>query len=227
MLRLVLDWFNRHKSVEHELRFTQDARWYSEARIPPIFLARKRGDKLAESWTHADGAIGHFQIGDNGSGDLSLRDEASQFVVTEAKIFSKLAAYVTNADFFNQAARNVACMAEVLHRASTPPANFESLGFYVIAPESRIHEGIFSEYMGKDSMREVVQRRVGEYEDPQKDQWFDDWFLPILGAADIRCVSWEELLDVIEDNDPDEAPEFREFYMNCLKFNQFVAKRYP
>ena len=227
MLRLVLDWFSQNESVQHELQFTSGARWYSEAHIPPIFLARKRGDKLAESWTHADGAIGHIQIGESGSGDLSLKGGASQLVVTEAKMFSKLSAGVTNAKFFNQAARNVACMAEVLHRAAIAPSSFKSLGFYVIAPESRIEDGIFADFIGKDSMREVVQRRVSEYEDAKMDQWFEEWFLPTLEVADIRCISWEELLDVIDNNDPDEATELREFYANCLKFNQPVAKKYP
>lgn len=227
MLRLVLDWFSRNSAIEHELQFLPNTSWYSEALLPSAFLARQRGDKLAESWTHADGVIGHFQIGENGSGDLSLRNEPSQLIVTEAKIFSKLSAGVTNARYYDQAARNVACIAEVLRRASTPASNFESIGFYVIAPESRINDGIFSQHIGKDAIRDVVERRVSEYEEAQKEQWFAEWFLPTLDAANVRCMSWEELLDVIEVNDPSEVLELRKFYANCLKFNQFVAKRYP
>ena len=226
MLRLVLDWFDRNRSVDHELQFHPSASWYSEALLPSAFLARKRGDKLAESWTHADGVIGHFQIGANGSGDLSLQDEASQLVVTEAKMFSKLSAGVTNAKYYNQAARNVACMAEVLCRASIPPPDLENIGFYVIAPESRIDEGIFSEYIGQDSIRDVVQQRVSEFEDAAKDDWFEQWLLPTLKESDVRCMSWEELLGVVEQHDPDEAAGLREFYAHCLNFNQFVAQRY-
>jgi len=225
MLRLVLDWFSRHPEVEHELKFLHDAIWYSEALLPSAFLARKRGDKLAESWTHADGVIGHFEIGKNGSGDLSLKDDARQLVVTEAKIFSKLSAGVTNARYFNQAARNVACMAEVVHRAGLSPSEFQKLGFYVVAPESRITEGNFSDHIGKESIREVVLRRVSEYADPNQNKWFDEWFLPTLEATDVRCMPWEELLVVIEEHDPAEATELREFYANCLKFNLPPAKR--
>jgi len=226
MLCLMLDWFDRNRAVEHELQFRADARWFSEARLPSAFFGTKPGKRLAERWTHADGVIGHFQIGVKGSSDLSLRGAASQFVVTEAKMSSALSSKVTNAGYYNQAARNVACMAEVLNRASAPPADFESIGFYVIAPESRIDEGVFSEYMGKDSMREIVQRRVSEYEDAEKDQWFEERFLPILAAADIRCMSWEELLDVVEKHDSNEAAELRNFYVNCLKFNEPKAKPY-
>ncbi len=138
---------------------------------------------------------------------------------------STLSANVTNANYYNQAARNVACMAEALRLASAPPSDFESVGFFVIAPEARIDEGVFSEYMGKDSIREIVQRRVAEFEDAEKDQWFEEWFLPTLATADIRCISWEELLDVIENHDPAEGAELREFYANCLKFNRPASKR--
>ena len=132
---------------------------------------------------------------------------------------STLSSGVKNAGYFNQAARNVACMAEVLYRASAPPADFGSLGFYVIAPVSRIDEGVFSDYMGKDSIRETVQRRVSEFEDAAKDDWFEQWFLPTLTTADIRCMSWEEVLNDIEKHDPVEASELHKFYANCLKFN--------
>lgn len=113
MLRLVLDWFSRTPDCNYELRFLDGSGWYSEALLPSAFLSRKRGDVLAESWTHADGVVGHFSIGENGAGDLSLKDGATQFVVVEAKMFSKLSAGVTNARYFNQAARNVACIAEI------------------------------------------------------------------------------------------------------------------
>jgi hypothetical protein len=37
--------------------------------------------------------------------------------------------------FFDQAARNVACIAEVLRRANRLPQEAPCLGFYVLAPE--------------------------------------------------------------------------------------------
>ena len=50
-------------------------------------------------------------------------------VVIEAKMFSKLSPGVTNAKYFNQAARNVACMAEIANRAGIDPASFEDIAF--------------------------------------------------------------------------------------------------
>jgi len=65
MLRLVLDWLSANRDIEHDLAFSDNDKWYSEALLPTAFLPRVRGDKLAESWTHADGVIGDFVIGAN------------------------------------------------------------------------------------------------------------------------------------------------------------------
>ena len=79
LLRLVMEWFGTNKAFSHELAFYDDeARWYSEALLPSQFLSRFRSDKLAESWTNADGVIGHFQIGNKGKGDIFLNDNARQ-----------------------------------------------------------------------------------------------------------------------------------------------------
>jgi len=168
MLRLVLDWLSSNPGVDHDLAFTTTDRWYSEALLPSAFLSRARGDKLAESWTHADGVIGDFAIGANREGDLSLVKGASRILVTEAKMFSKLSSRVKNASYFNQAARNVACIAEVICRAQVSPSSLEKIGFFVIAPESQINDGVFAEHMAPESIRSIVTRRVSEYREPEK-----------------------------------------------------------
>jgi hypothetical protein len=170
--------------------------------------------------------IGQFVIGENGAGDLSVGQEVSQFLVTEAKMFSKLSAGVTNAKYFDQAARNVACIAEILNRAGVDIASIENLGFFVIAPQSRIEEGVFAGQMNRDGMKKVVQRRVAEYEDETKRQWYDQWFLPVVNKANIRCISWEEILVLVSESDPQYGAKLEDFYAKCLGFNRFVAKRF-
>src|SRR4051812_42560146 len=81
LLRLTLDWSERHAPDHHRLFFLPGARWYSEALLPSQFLPRYRGDKLSESWTHADGVVGHFTVGIAGRGDFVLAPSAQQFVV--------------------------------------------------------------------------------------------------------------------------------------------------
>ena len=226
MLRLVIDWFSRNPHVDCDIQFLEGSRWYSEALLPSQFLTRQRGDKLAESWTHADGVIGHFDIGKNADGDLTLNEGATQLVVIEAKMFSKLSTGVTNAKYYNQAARNVACIAEIASRAGIVPASFEDIAFYVIAPEVRVDEGVFSTEMTKDDIRETVQRRVSEYEDQAKLEWFEEWFLPTLESIGLRCITWEELLAVVSEHSEAEGNELSDFYAKCIEFNKFAAQRY-
>ncbi len=174
MLRLVLDWLSFNRGIDHDMAFATTDKWYSEALLPSAFPARVQGDKLAESWTHADGVIGDFVIGADREGDLSLVEGAFRILVTEAKMFSKLSSGVKNASYFNQAARNVACIAEVICRAQISPSSLEKIGFFVIAPESQINDGVFAEHMAPESIRSVVSRRVSEYPEPEKDQWLVD-----------------------------------------------------
>ena len=220
MLRLTVDGFASIdlEQEPHPLAVPQGCRWYSEALIPSAFLPTSRGDSRAESWTHADGAIGHFDIGKGAKGNLTLHSNAKHFVVIEAKMFSKLSAGVKNAAYFNQAARNVACIAEVLKRARRPVTDFKTLGFYVLAPASQIEQSLFDEHLTKDSLRAVVERRVKEYEGKQ-DRWFSEWFLPVNERLDIKVLSWEDLIAFLTVRNP-YGNQLRVFYERCLEFNK-------
>jgi len=101
LVRLVLGWFAAHSVLGHPLAFPEQGRWFSEAELPSAFLARRRGDPLAETWTHADGAIGHFKIGKGGKAALSLLPTATHFVVCEAKMLSGLSTGISRAPYFD------------------------------------------------------------------------------------------------------------------------------
>jgi len=220
MLRLTLDWFATIAlhDESHPLAVPPDCRWYSEALLPSAFLPESRGDSRAESWTHADGAIGHFDIGNGARGNLTLHTDAKHFVLLEAKMFSKLSAGVKNAIYFNQAARNVACVAEVLKRAGRAATEFAALGFYVVAPASQIQQRQFDAHLDKESIRTVVERRVAEY-GGKRDKWYSEWFLPAHARLDIKAIAWEELIAYIVECDP-EAKQLKAFYERCVEFNK-------
>ena len=115
-------------------------------------------------------------------------------------MFSKLSAGVTRAPYFNQAARNAACIAEVLKRAGRQAQAFEALGFYVLAPASQIGQGIFDENLTKDSLRTVVQQRVKEY-GVNRGVWFSEWFLPMLERLEVKALSWEDQISFLSARD--------------------------
>ena len=225
LLRLVLDWFSRQAPFDHELSFSEGCTWFSEALLPSQFLARFRGDPLSESWTRADGVIGHIRIGRDGKTDTSLALDAKHLVVAEAKMFSRLSAGVTHASYFNQAARYAACVAELLCRADRGPADLERLGLYVLAPAETISYGRFQKPLEKSDIGERVERRVRAYEG-LKDAWFEEWFLPTLEKLEIGCLSWESILEHIGSVDEECSTEIRGFYEKCLGFGRVPKTRY-
>jgi hypothetical protein len=222
MLRLVLDWFASHRKAAHELSFLRDARWYSEALIAPPFLAEKRGDPRAESYTHADGLIGHFSILPGERGEATVMPDAQQLVVIEAKMGSRLSPGVTNARGYDQAARNVACIANLLADAKISPESVEKLGFYVVAPRRQIDSGVFGDLVTKPSIRRKVAGRVAQH-GGERDEWFRVAFEPLLQHIDVGVLSWESILDLLEGEGAEDG--HREFYSRCLAFNPQRAER--
>ena len=219
LLRLVLDWFSRQAGDTHPLHFTAGTRWFSEASLPSQFLARPGGDQLAEGWSHPDGVIGHFGFGGSKT-EVRLAADATQMMVIEAKLFAGLSSGVRHARCFDQAARSVACLAEVLYRAGRQPDQFTSLGFLLLAPVERIAAGVFEKEMTNQSIRGKVCRRVSKYGDSAKDRWFCEWFLPTLTKARVECLSWESIIDHVNSLDSRFGADLHDFYDLCLKFNR-------
>jgi len=217
MLRILLSF--QSEGIEcFPFIFQLGARWFSEAQIGSPFLPRKRRDPLAESHTHLDGAIGHFYFQSGTKTGLTLNPDATQFVVTEAKMFSSLSKGITNAKYYDQAARTVACIAWAISQSGCSVNEFESLGFYVVAPQEQIERGIFSAQIKKSSIKEKVERRISGYSDEGKkydelQTWHKDFFIPTLDHIDIGCISWETMIDKIGN------PSIRNFYERCLGFN--------
>ncbi len=211
MLRLTLDWVSEDAPPDHPFGHEEGSRWSSEALLPSAFLPRRRGDELGEGWTNADGCVGHF-VQQPGRGDVSLEPDAAQFIVIEAKMFSGLSRGTKNAAGFDQAARNVACMAEVLRLAGRVPDEMGSLAFLVTAPQAQIEAGIFGDLVTQQSVRDKVEERVASYSG-ERDEWLHEWFEPVLKSVRVELLSWEELLGG--------APEaLTEFYARCLKYNE-------
>ncbi|MFO0958785.1 MAG: hypothetical protein U0800_15355 [Isosphaeraceae bacterium] len=219
LLRLVLDWYARGAPEGELLTPADGAGWYSEAWLPSAFLPRARRDRLAESWTHADGVIGHFIAGNHGTADLALLPDADQFVVVEGKMFSRLSGGVKNSPGYDQAARTVACMAEVLRRAGRRPDEIDMLAYVLIAPRSRIEAGAFDDELTAESIGWKVRRRVDAYRG-DRDAWHDDWFVPTLEKVVLLPIAWEALAESIAHHDPEAGQTIDSFYTKCLHFGR-------
>lgn len=218
LARLVMDWFSTHAVPGHALNFAPQARWFSEALLPSAFAPRFRGDPLGEARTHADGVVGHFRIGAVGTADLSLASDATQLVIVEAKLFANLAAGIAHAPYFDQAARNIACLVEILKRAQRPASSMGKIGFCVLAPQAAITKGGLEQLLKPGSIQGKVAQRVAAYTGAKED-WFLQWFQPTFPRIDLHVLSWESLLDVIRGIDSPFGHELADFYQKALRFN--------
>lgn len=221
LLRLVLKLIEENKIVHTDITFlSENCKWYSEALLPSLFLPRYRGDKLAESWTHADGVVGKIYINFNVNGALTLYDNCDYFYIIEAKIFSKFSTGTKNAKTFNQAARNVACIAKLIMNKDLDYKKFKKLAFYVLLPEiQRLTEPTFKEYLDKNNIKEKILERIKEYpnNEPKKEKEFN-WIIEnindFLNCIEIKPISWESIINNQSNID------LINFYNSCIKYNQ-------
>jgi hypothetical protein len=162
-------------------------------------------------------------IGDRTRANISLRQGATQFVAIEAKLFSPFSSGTRRAPDFDQAARTVACMAEVISRAGAPLTSLSSLAFLVLAPGSEIQARVFSPLLSQDSIRKKVCQRIEPYdlsEKAKKEKWFKTWFEPTLDRIRIDCIPWEDILLHIRSRDETFGVDLLDYYEECLKFNR-------
>jgi hypothetical protein len=228
MLRIILQQIKDKEIIHEDLSFPDNSiDWFSEALLPSPFLARTRGDNLSESWTHADGVVGKFKIGKKDTGDLTLKDSCDFFYVTEAKMYSKLSTGTKNADNYNQAARNVACIAKLIYDNKTIQIeDFKKLAFYVLLPEEQIKiETTFKSFTDKDNMKATIKNRISHYptDDIKKRDIFDwinsnlDYFMDRL---DVKLITWEELVGKSKDS------SIGDFYDKCKYYNKKIIKNW-
>ena len=225
LLRVVMQWFFQNQVAGHPFSFKTGAGWFSEGLLRSPFPAARRGDPLAESYTHADGVIGNIAVGGAGKVDISLVEPFDQFVVLEAKLFSELAGGTTRAAGYNQAARNVACMAKIIEFSEASIDNFKSLGFYVIAPQPQLDkEPSFNEFIQKESIYQKVLARVESYKArsdyAEKRDWLETFFIPLLSKLKVEAFSWEMIIESIGRNDQAMGEKLVIFYSRCLDFNK-------
>ena len=229
MLKLLLDAFQTEGIRNHPLSFQTGARWYSEARLPSPFSAEKRGDGKGEGSTCADGTLGHFEFRKGTIAGLVLKDSATQFIVTEAKMGSKLSAKTTNAPGYDQAARNVACMAEAIRRwIDSTEKNGEprslgdltSVGFYVIAPSDTADK--HSPRMEVAAIRTAVEARMRAYNtnSSELETWGKAYFTPLMDRIsndNLKILSWESCIEAVRSQNQQTGDELFKFYSACLE----------
>jgi len=240
MLRLVLNWLSEHPEIEHELSFSKDSKWFSEASLRTYFGANKelgRKDKLYETYTHADGAYGNIVHKDKDN-YLKLKDKCKQFVVVEAKMFSEYSPGITcdkddKIYRYDQVSRTVACMYESIEKSNINYEDMDEIAFYTFLPAKRKNIKSFQPYMdnesAKQSVKTKVKKRIEMYSQREdyenKIKWFNA-FCDFLFSKNfkIELVTWEEILKLIEKEDDNTHKKLKLFYAECLRQNSSKSK---
>ena len=198
------------------------------------FRPRVRPDPLGEEFTNADALIGHFDFHESSRAGLRLREGASQFVVVEAKMLSNLSKGTKNARAYNQAACNVACMAEAVAHAGQPIEASGPLGFFVIAPERsgrRASQRLIDTAVSPASICEAVRTRVrlyraaGRPESHELEARERATLAPMLDQMSapgaLGVLSWESCIERVAREDRNCEAELADFYERALELATF------
>ena len=192
--------------------------WFSEARLYTPF--RKSRGKAYETCTNVDGIVGDFQWKTGTQTGVELLENPKRFEVFEAKMFSQLSKGVKADTEYDQAVRTVACMAETLATKEITPEDVPMISFRIIAPRSQIKKGLFKTKLSKTNMRKRIKKRIEQFVGPEREElhiWKTEYFEPLLKKLNeddqLRCISWETLIDAISDENRQTA--IKQFYIQC------------
>ena len=174
--------------------------WMSEGRLSAAFTH--------EQCTHADAVLGDIKIAKGTKWGVELKDSigesARYFTVIEAKLGSALSKGTKHAKEFNQAARNLSCMAYALMKAEIKVESPFIPRFFVIMPEDdskhfedskNLFEGNGSKI--KEAIKEAIEA-IKENDDHQlvnkiKKEGFKDW----VNRIECKIITWRTILDKI------------------------------
>ena len=202
-----------HKAVRQQ--------WISEGGLEPAF--RQEGT----TWT--DAILGNVKIsGDNKRGvKYEMRDDSTGVIIVEAKMGSELSSGITNSPDYNQAARNIACLAKLLIEQNASPAVISESAFVVLAPRSKLEEWEKDE----NSPQQLINGAWKTIKDQTRTRNvncdFDTTFKSMVENIKDNSIalSWDDVIDAIQPNDTNLFSGFpisylRDFYkIACSEIN--------
>lgn len=210
-------WMTRllvYHSIEKKIKlktidFGKIKNWTSEALISSPFIHAKNN---REGYTHADMALGDFTVDYEKGGKINIPQSAKTFGIIEAKMGSPLSQGTTHAPNYNQASRNVACIAE---NTSDTCSSF----FYVVAPESqmkKVHKnGFCNEDLVQPSViKDQIAERFDLHNSVNEANPNETSIKTRVPNCRIGTITYEEWLKKLA------SDELDKFYMSCKKWNK-------
>jgi len=186
--------------------------WYSEGLLSSPFLARSRRDQLAEGYTHADMALGDFHVDSSNRGDISIQGTDGIFGVIEAKMGSQLSAGTKNAPDYDQASRNLACIA--FNTLSTKHRIF----FAVAAPQTKIDEYGIENTINVTVMVNKIAQRFEMYDRDSNIYALRERVIDRARACTCFALSYESWIAALADHETHQYLD--QFRKHCYAFNR-------
>ncbi|WP_298425685.1 hypothetical protein [uncultured Kordia sp.] len=205
-------WMTRllvHQSIKEKIKidglidFSKVKNWSSEGLISSPFVKTK---KNKEGYTHTDIALGDFTINYENRGDIIVAKKATTFGIIEAKMKSNLSQRTTNALNYNQASRNLACIAENVKNESCQTF------FTVVAPRKMIDKHDIKSQVERDKIIHQISNRY-----KLSELTVDMELINRAKKCNIKVLSYEDWIDLLSDKN---KGVINKFYMNCLKWNR-------
>lgn len=203
------------------LPLDNEVRFFSEGKMETKFTKGKSGSGQNEGRIKADGIFGHINIQDKTDIGIKLKDDATQFVVVEAKMNSKLSKGKKGREYYDQASQIIACIARHMEITGRSPKSFRKLGFVILAPESNINKGYFDNKLNRERLKDTIKRRCVEYKDDNAVllDWFNKWVEPLMDVIRLELISWESAISNVSILDPNKYPILQQFYNLCKNYN--------
>ncbi|HEY0983494.1 hypothetical protein [Schlesneria sp.] len=143
-------------------------------------------------------------------------------------MYSLLSKGVTAARWYDQAARNVACMAQTLALTNTKPCDLDRVSFSVIAPQGQ--RPFFSNELSPASIRMKIQMRIDQFQGQGLEElvlWREEYLKPMIDRMEkegmISFLSWEELIGKITNESTKAA--VGAFYKKCEEVSRITQQQ--
>jgi hypothetical protein len=177
-------------------------KWSSEALIASPFVTTKIN---REGYTHADIILGDFDVNYGERGEVVLADMPEVLGIIEAKMGSSLSKGTKNAPNYNQASRNICCLAHTTQ--STDCGTF----FIIAAPQSIIKKYNFEEQINQ--IRTQISERFSHSEISYSKE-----IEKKVSECKVSVISYEDWINKLKHAEIKNM--LIDFYNQCKKYNK-------
>ncbi|KGO93189.1 hypothetical protein [Flavobacterium subsaxonicum] len=216
MTRLLVYYSKQQNITLKEIEFSKIENWTSEALLSSPFVGVS---KAKEGYTHADIALGNFDVNykqnGEGSGKIVVNPNADTFGIIEAKMGSPLSSFTTNAENYNQASRTVVCIAE---NTKLDCKTF----FYVVLPATKAvkknRAGIsIKDLVASEKIKNEIRQRFEHHNLHNSKKVNEDEILCKVEKCTVGIITYEEWIELFTEEKINKT--LNEFYDKCKTWN--------